>query len=380
MRSLSADRSRSLSLTTTIVGLLSVGWIAWFAAAEVTVSETAPGARLEVEQAAHRVDTPVGGRLVALNVELGQVVTAGEVLAKLDTSVQRGELEAEQARLAAIEPRIAAIHRELAAHQQAMLADESATSVALAQRQAKLREGQIGSKLADEEAARAAKLHEGGAIAELEKLRSEADAKAKRAATSALALDPAKLTAEQRRRASQGLTHVEELRRLVVTLEGMRETLKASMRVLDASIDKRTIRSPIDGKIGELAEISVGAYLQEGETLTAVVPTGGIRAVAEFSVQAAAGRIRPGQIARLRLDGFPWTQYGMVHAKVTRVATEPKDGMVRVELSVEPNSNVPMQHGLPGSVEVDIERVTPASLVFRAVGGALGQPASAREP
>ena len=47
-----------------------------------------------------------------------------------------------------------------------------------------------------------------------------------------------------------------------------------------------------------------------------------------------------------------------------------RDGNVRVELSVQPDadSRIPLQHGLPGSVEIEIERASPATLVLRAAG------------
>ena len=77
-----------------------------------------------------------------------------------------------------------------------------------------------------------------------------------------------------------------------------------------------------------------------------------------------------GQSARIRLDGFPWTQFGSLTATVTQVAGEVRDGRVRVELVVHPTSDsrIPMEHGLPGTVEVEIERVSPATLVLRAAG------------
>ena len=63
----------------------------------------------------------------------------------------------------------------------------------------------------------------------------------------------------------------------------------------------------------------------------------------------ALGR-RAGQPARLRLDSFPWTQYGSLATTVSRVASEVRDGRVRVELTVasEPPARLPLQHGLRG--------------------------------
>ena len=54
--------------------------------------------------------------------------------------------------------------------------------------------------------------------------------------------------------------------------------------------------------------------------------------------EAALGRVRPGQSARMRLSGFPWTQWGTVPATVTRVGVleyEDADGTRWGELRTE---------------------------------------------
>jgi hypothetical protein len=114
----------------------------------------------------------------------------------------------------------------------------------------------------------------------------------------------------------------------------------------------------------------VGAYVAEGQRLVSVVPQGELMAVGEFIPGSAMGRVRPGQRATMRLDGFPWAQYGSIDATVSRVATEIRDGAVRVEFTPARDGNPAdlMQHGVPGVIEVAVERAAPASLVLRAAG------------
>jgi hypothetical protein len=70
------------------------------------------------------------------------------------------------------------------------------------------------------------------------------------------------------------------------------------------------------------------------------------------------------------LQGYPWTEYGTLSATVANVGNEPSEGRVRVELTLEPHQNttIPMQHGLPGTAEIEVERVAPAVLALRAAG------------
>ena len=54
---------------------------------------------------------------------------------------------------------------------------------------------------------------------------------------------------------------------------------------------------------------------------------------------------------------------------MSRLASEVRAGRVRVELDVLPSdTEVPLQHGLPGTLEVEVERTSPLVLVLRAAG------------
>lgn len=112
----------------------------------------------------------------------------------------------------------------------------------------------------------------------------------------------------------------------------------------------------------------------EVDTLGRVGPRGGFKVIANFP-PAALGRLQPGQPARLRLHGYPWTQYGSLAATVARVEDEVQDGYVQVELAVNPDpaSAIPLQDDLLGTVEVEVDRVSPATLVLRAAGQRIGR-------
>ena len=111
-----------------------------------------------------------------------------------------------------------------------------------------------------------------------------------------------------------------------------------------------------------------------------IIP-GMLKIMTDFLPPAALGRIQPGQPARLRLEGFPWTQYGAVAATVASVASEVRDGQVRVELAVHSDaaSPIPLQHGLPGTIEVEVDHVSPAALILRTAGLLLTVPGTSRD-
>jgi membrane fusion protein (multidrug efflux system) len=375
LRSLEAEGNRR-PLVGILLGLALLGaWGAWFFGARVRVLETSEAARLEVDLAAHAIDAPVAGRIASSRFTIGAEVAAGDVLLEIDSEPEKRRLDEATTRLATIGPEIAALERAVAAQEQAIASDRGATVIALNEARARQEEAEISRRLAVDEAARAGRLRDSGSIPELELVRKESEADRQRASTQALSLDVDRQQGNQKTREAQARAQVEDLRRDLVTLEGQRSTTRATIDLLRYEIDRRTIRAPIGGHIGDLAELRAGAYVKEGDKLGAIVPSGDVKVVAEYLPAAALGRIRPGQRAIVRLDGYPWIEYGTLPASVTAVGSELRAGHIRVELAVhpEPGSLLPLEHGLPGSVEVEVERVAPATLVLRTIGKTLAR-------
>ncbi|MDB5904638.1 MAG: Membrane fusion component of tripartite multidrug resistance system, partial [Betaproteobacteria bacterium] len=192
----------------------------------------------------------------------------------------------------------------------------------------------------------------------------------------ALVSDVRRIEMDAQTRGHQHQAQIENMKRSVVALEGERTTIQATIERLRQDIEKHLVRAPVAGTVGDVVPLRVGAYVAEGQKLATVVPRGGLVVIAEFTPAAVLGRIHPGQAARLRLDGFPWAQFGSIEATVSHVATEIRDNLVRVEFTPVSTStgNIVMQHGLPGSVEVSIEKTTPAVLVLRAAGQMASKP------
>jgi len=101
--------------------------------------------------------------------------------------------------------------------------------------------------------------------------------------------------------------------------------------------------------------------------------TGASTALAQFS-PAVQGRIQPGQPARLRLDSYPWLQYGTIPAVVSTVPRTPRDGWlaVRFDIPNPPPESINLDYGMTGLVEVAVEQISPAELLLRTVGRGIG--------
>ena len=373
LRALDGDRPRRTPAAVAVCALLGMAWLAWATLGRVTVYEVSTSARLETYRAAHTVDAPVAGRIVSTKLALGTYVKAGETLIELESDLQRGRLVEETARLARLEPEIEAGLRVLHAREETLANEREASLADIEGARARRSQAKIASALSDEELSRTARLRDGGAVSELELLRASAEASRRQAASRESAFDVLRRRGEQRTRASEMVAQIEELRRDLASLEGRRATTQALVAQLTVAIDQRTLKAPVDGRMEDVAPLAVGSYVREGERVGAVIPTGELRIVSEFTPFTSVGRVRPGQRARVRFDGYPWTQFGGLSAKVASVASEVRGGRVRVELDVldAATSRIPLQHGMTNTVEIEVERVSPAALALRAIGSKL---------
>jgi membrane fusion protein (multidrug efflux system) len=377
-RAVEADGSPRRLWSLAVVALLGAGWLAWFFGVPVGVYETSQSARLEVDRAIHPVEAAVAGRVVATRLKLSETVQAGEILVELEAEKEKRRLDEEQRRLAGLAPQREALHRQIAAEEDALRLSRQTSRTASNEARARKQEAEVASKFADDESARLSKI--GNKLAALDVLRAQAEAEQRRSAAAALGLDVARVESDQLTRESQARAHIEQLHRDLADVESQVATTSAAVDVLAADIERHLVRAPVAGRVGAvLPTLQPGAFVKEGERLGAIVPSGELRVAAELTPASAIGRVREGQEARLRLDGFPWTQFGSVRARVVNVEAEPRDGHVRVELTVvgAPPA-VPMQHGLPGRLEVEVERATPAVLVLRAAGRLVTPPSGQR--
>lgn len=376
MRSLDADGFRSAGIAFAVAGALIGAWLTWFVLGRVAVYEVTNAARLEVNEAARAVDARVEGRIVVTHLELGRRVHANEVLVELDADEAQLRMEEERARLQTLSPRVDAVQSEINAELRALEAAQRAARVAIDLARSQLAEAEAPARLADDEVARLARLRADALVAEIDEVRARAEAQKRHAAVESLRLAIERLERSQQTDDQDRRVRTERLHSELARIRGDILTSQAAIRRLENDIDRRRIRAPITGTIGEVAELRAGAFVAEGQKLAAILPEGLLRVVAEFAPSSALGRVRPGQPARVRLVGFSWTEYGSIAATVETVASEIRAGTVRVELAIhpDPSSAVPFQHGLPGSVEIEVERVAPAALVLRAGGRLLTRP------
>jgi multidrug resistance efflux pump len=358
-----------------IAGALLAAWTAWFGFARVPLYETSTAARIEASAAAHPVEARLAGRVVRVNLIVGSQVREGDILVELEADAERLALQEARARVSALGPEVVAVRSEIAAEERAISDERRAIAIGRDEQRAVVREAEASRGLAEDDAKRLARLRAEGIISEAEDARARTDATRRAASAEAAAAALARVDHDEKTRHSDRRVRIERLRGTRTRLEGEAGTAAATVKRLEYEIERRMLRAPVDGRVAEAAELRAGAFIDEGDRLAAIVPEGPLRVVAQFTPAAALGRVRAGQTGRVRLLGFPWTEYGSLRASVSRVSNEVRNGLVRVELAVDSlPASLPLSHALPGNVEIEVERVRPFLLVLRILGGWLTRP------
>jgi membrane fusion protein (multidrug efflux system) len=358
-----------------IIALVAlVAWTVWAVRARIQVIESSAEARLEVTRTTHPLSADVDGLVISVRTDLGQEVRAGDLLIEMDSRADRLKLDEERARLQSSEQQATALRAQIEAAQSAQQQDAIVERANYEQVLSRREQTEADARLRKRELEGLEKLRGSKLISDIELLRAETEAVKKNSEAAALGQELRRSHAAEQRVVSDRKAALEALRRDLARLEGDVVTSRAAIGRLEYEVARRSLRAPVDGRVAELVPLQPGAFVKSGDKLGAVLPKGQLQIVARFKPGAALGRVAPGQRAVMRLTGFPWAEYGTLPARVSRVASEVRDSLVRVDLELDEAAmagRVPLQHGLPGVVEVEVERATPASLLLRAAGQAV---------
>jgi membrane fusion protein (multidrug efflux system) len=351
-----------------LIVLLGV-WGAWLFRGEVAVYVRSESARLEVEHNAVPVHAPVDGVVAECGLRLGRLVHTGDVLARLES--RSFELQSQEKR-AEIAGRKAAV--EVTRHQ--IEVEEAAREVVARvvlqtarTGKARVAANRRGFELKQQETDAVTRLREADLASKLEALRTVSEAESLKMqallASEQAALETSSATTTLRDRDVK----IAALKKQLLDAENALAFDEARLATLDFEVERRAIRATADGTLADIVACTPGMTVTAAARLATLVPRGDVRVVAYFKPNESVGRIKHGQTAIVRVENFPWTQYGTLLAEVTEVGSEPRDGRVRVELKL-PNQDgpIPAMHGLVATTEVRTEQLSPARLLLRLAG------------
>ena len=149
---------------------------------------------------------------------------------------------------------------------------------------------------------------------------------------------------------------------------------KAVDRALESDLD--LILAPEAGVITQVLVNTLGQVVAKGQTL-AKLAAANVPIVAEALISGNdVGRIRPGQMVRLKYDAFPFDRYGIKRGKLLKVSPdatlEPTlgpifRGIVELEETTIHVKGRPtrLMYGMKGSAEIVTDRQTVLNMLLR---------------
>lgn len=360
---------------------LFLGWLAFALLGRLTLVATSVAARVEARLAPHAVETPIDGQVDRTAVHLGQHVDAGQVLVEIDVQDRRLQIAELDAQVAALTLEITALDAVITQSEASLGIEAELELAERAEATAREQQATARTRLAGLNLERQRQLGAGALISEADVQRAEAELEQARAAEREAGEALGRIAITSKRATADRATAIAERRRELAQLVGRRDALRSTLARLDREVALGQVCSPIAGRIGSQAQLRRGSYVKAGDPLLTVIPDDdGFTLIAHFAAADSIGRVQPGQSARLRLDAYPWAEFGSVRAVVEQVGGEITAQGIRVELGqlTSDSAAVRLCHGLTGTVEIEIERCAPVTLLLRKIGALADRAASTK--
>lgn len=281
------------------------------------------------------MSTPLSGKVSAVLVSERQKVLKDEVLIRLDTQELQIRRDGEREKIKNLDLEIKAKiqQNELAtstyktqkAELKAQLeAEKSRVKTLALERSIKIKSANSELKRVTKELSRFKKLIVQKAISRSELDMAETDyLRAKESlALASLPIEESRVAELSSRIESIESGHLETLHEIETTrlvLESRIASAHSEIELLEMRIEQSSIVSPIDGHVSA-CNISEGDWVSPGMLDVTVSQTGFI-AEALLPSQLI-GDVKPGDEAKIMIDGIDWMLYGSISATVSSISTE----------------------------------------------------------
>lgn len=146
-----------------------------------------------------------------------------------------------------------------------------------------------------------------------------------------------------------GLIQVDSLARVTQLLHHDGDQVKAGEPVVAlqrVGDGPELLTAPIPGTLSGLSNDQVGALVQPGQQLAQVVPDCPLEARVQIANQDR-GRVKLGEMVRVKVDTFPYQEYGVLDGRLASIAELPAQG--------QPGAPAGMEAGMAPGYDARIE-------------------------
>lgn len=141
------------------------------------------------------------------------------------------------------------------------------------------------------------------------------------------------------------------------------QSLKNELRnQLEQWFNQYLIKSPIDGRPSYFERLNVGDFIRNGQQLLTIIPVQKQKLFAKGLFPSKdLGNVFPGNRVILKLDAYPYQEYGAVNGSVLRISEIPLDGNYSVHITLDNdlvtnyNKKIKFKQRLSASAEIITE-------------------------
>ncbi|GAB4336139.1 MAG: HlyD family type I secretion periplasmic adaptor subunit [Desulfobulbaceae bacterium] len=356
---LPVHRTRLLHLFFLLLTAACVSLVVWAAVGRLDIVSRATGKVVPSSRVKH-IQHLEGGIVSEIRVREGQQVREGEVVAVLEQTASGADVEELRSRIASlrfdalrleaenngaetltIPPEMAAAQPDLARQQQRLFQarqDQYRSEIAVLGEQihqkeqdinlikARLASEQTALELADKQLAISKELLAENLTTRYKHLELEREATElnSRIEQDRVALERAQSAAAEARRKLEETRHgfLSLVRNELKKTREELEELQSRLRKFDDSLQRRVIRSPVDGIVKSLAVVTEGGVVRPGMTIMDIVPAGDKLVIEAHLPISDIGFVHAGQKAMLQLASRDARRFGKLEGKVTHISPD----------------------------------------------------------
>lgn len=356
------------------------------------------------------VQAAADGKIASILVRENQVVSSGQVIAKLDSIIVQSQkrqllasIEQIEQQLAQLNEQIGSIRAQIKAEQNLQQRTLTSTRVQLKHQQylyqeqlsttqAKVAEAEAAVELATEELNRYQELAATGTISQLQLKEKAAVLKSSLAKLQQVKaiLNPSQGEINMARERiaqekARGETILASLNReqqqliaqkieLANQLNNYREDLKQITNTME-NID---IRAPLAGTIQTLNLRNSGQVVRSGDEIATIAPSDSALIIKAFVSSGDIGKIEVGQTTQMRVSACSYSDFGTLEGTVATVSPDTKDlteTTASYEISLEPkmlslksgNRKCVIRPGMEGRVDIISDEETVLQFLLRKI-------------
>lgn len=343
----------------------------------------------------YKIDPVDSGKVARIAITEGEEVKAGQVLVEMDTELALGEVSRISQMLAADKIQLsqkqamidrtllqaqtrAAITKAESQAQEAAIAESTSKAATTRQLLTQLRADEAAFKARRE---RLKPYVEQGALAKEQLFEAEQALRDRtRAITTSVGnLQQALAQANQlkagliQKLASGRTTQLETIQLLgqqkveMTQLKGKIDETQNLLHSASAKLKQRFLYAPVDGYVSSLNIRNIGQVVQPGQTVAEVAADNAPLVLLASLPNQEAGFVKTGMPVKVKLDAYPYQDYGIVPGKVISISPDSKrderlGSVYRVEVALERNSitakhqTIKFKPGQTASADIIIRR------------------------